>query len=129
MLNYAETASISTNVSPSEGAISSPSPIDADKYVPLYISGQCYGDVSIPLKDGYLAACRAYKQMEEQDENGPYTFLSGYEYAHLARQYIPTGLSRLDKREWHCGFVLGWSACIFGLADYMLKANEAHATR
>ena len=45
---------------------------------------------------------------------GPSLFLTGYEYAHLTRQYIPTNLSARNKREWQRGFIGGWTACSYG---------------
>jgi hypothetical protein len=114
MLNYAETASSSTNVplSPVSSTLDERetgpllSAIDLDNYVPLRIG--CYPHkVSRTLKDGYLAACKAYDEMEEQTEDGAYSLLTGYEYAHLTRQYIPGNLSPVDKREWQRGFIVG----------------------
>jgi hypothetical protein len=52
--------------------------------------------------------------MEEQDEYGPYLLLTGYEYAHLTRQYWPPNLSPLEKREWQRGLIAGWNASTFG---------------
>jgi len=64
------------------------------------------GKVSPTLVNGYLAACKAYDEME-QTEYGAYFLLTGYEYAHLTRQYIPGNLSSVEKREWQRGFILG----------------------
>ncbi|MBV9708225.1 MAG: hypothetical protein JO125_12545 [Chloroflexi bacterium] len=82
-------------------------------YLPLRV-GKYHFKVTPTFKQGYRAARRAYKQMEEQDEWGAYLFLTGYEYAHLTRQYIPTTLSATDKREWQRGFIGGWTACSYG---------------
>ena len=82
-------------------------------YVPLRV-GKSHFEVSPTFKEGYLATRRAYAQMEEHDEWGPYLFLTGYEYAHLTRQHIPTTLSATDKREWQRGFIGGWTACSYG---------------
>ena len=120
MLNYAETASSSTIVPVSpvpctgnerENA-SRTSPLDLATYVPLHI-GRYHFTVSPTFKDGYLAARNAYEEMDEQDECGAYLFLTGYEYAHLVRQYIPVGLSSADKRAWQRGFIGGWTACTY----------------
>jgi hypothetical protein len=73
--------------------------------------------VSSRLKEGYLAACKAYANMEQQEENGPYFFLTGSEYTRLARQFMPAQLSRLEKHEWHRGFVAGWNVCTFGIDE------------
>jgi hypothetical protein len=120
MLNYAQTARVSTNVSlpvPCRGdeqeTTALPSPLDPTSYVPLRIGGNAVGMVSSTLMDGYLAACKAYEEME-QTEYGAYFLLTGYEYAHLTRQYIPVGLSPVEKREWQCGFIAGWNASTFG---------------
>jgi len=116
MLNYAETPHVSTNVSLSSVSHkqeTGPLPsltVNLNDCVMLY-SGKAGYYVSPTLRNGYLAACKLHTEMEEQDEYGAYIFLSGYEYAHLARQYMPAGLSPKDKREWHRGFVLGWNAC------------------
>jgi hypothetical protein len=122
MLNYAETASSSTNVPLSlipctldereTGPLSSP--IDPTEYVPLRIGKNDMGMVSSTLKDGYLAARKAYDEMT-QTEYGAYFFLTGYEYAHLTRQYLPGNLLPIKKREWQRGFIVGWNACTFGL--------------
>jgi len=82
-------------------------------YVPLRV-GKSHFEVSPTFKEGYLAARNAYAQMEEHDEWGPSLFLTGYEYAHLTRQHIPTTLSATDKREWQRGFIGGWTACSYG---------------
>ncbi len=81
--------------------------------VPLRV-GKYHFAVSPTFKQGYLAARSAYEQMEAQDEWGAYLFLTGYEYAHLTRQYLPAHLSPLDKREWQRGFIAGWTACSYG---------------
>jgi hypothetical protein len=65
------------------------------------------------LAQGYRAACEAYHRMEEETECGPYLFLTGYEYAHLARRHCPEGLTAMEKHNWHCGFIAGWTACVF----------------
>jgi hypothetical protein len=130
MLNYAETTSVSTNVSLLPVSSTSderetgplPSLTGFDNLVLLCIGNIPFAKVSPTLKNGYLAACKAYHEMEET-EYGPYLLLTGYEYAHLARQCIPHNLSPVDKREWHRGFVVGWNACIFGL-DAEEQADE-----
>ena len=122
MLNYTETASIGTNVSPSSvptmGSERETEPLpslrDFDTYVLLRI-GKARYRVSRTLEDGYLAACKAYEQMAEEDEWGPYLFLTGYEYAHLARQHMPADIPSTHKRARHRGFLLGWNVCTFGL--------------
>jgi len=53
--------------------------------------------------------------MAEQDEYGPFLFLTGYEYAHLARQHLPAGLTPVEKGDWQRGFIIGLIACVFGL--------------
>ena len=82
-------------------------------YVPLRV-GKYHFEVSPTFHEGYLAARNAYAQMEEHHEWGPYLFLTGYEYAHLTRQYIPANLSAANKREWQRGFIGGWTACSYG---------------
>lgn len=125
MLTFTETTSISTIVplssvpSASEretGPLPSLS-VDPDEYVWLRIGKEARYGVSPLLKQGYLAACQAYVEMEEHDPDGPYLFLTGYEYAHLARRFIPATFSPVDKREWHRGFVLGWTVCALGLHE------------
>ena len=90
-----------------------PVPVKFRAYVPLRV-GKPRFLVSPTFHEGYLAARRAYEQMEEQEEWGAYLFLTGYEYAHLTRQYIPATLSGVDKREWQRGFIGGWTACSYG---------------
>ncbi len=122
MLNYAETASNSTIVSLTPVPCTAggretgplPSPIDPTEYVPLRIGKNYMGMVSSTLMDGYFAARKAYAEME-QTEYGAYFFLTGYEYAHLTRRYLPVHLSPVEKREWQRGFIVGWNACTFGL--------------
>jgi hypothetical protein len=122
MVNYAETTSISTDVplSPVPSTVEKqeipprPSSYDLDGRVLLRIGGNAVSMVSPVLMDGYLAARKAYAQMEEQDDYGPYLLLTGYEYAHLTRQYLPANLSLLEKREWQRGFIAGWNASTFG---------------
>lgn len=114
MLNYTETTSIRTSVPSTEherktGHLPSLS-VCLSEYVDLHIGEACYS-VSSTLRDGYCAAYTVYAQMEEQDEYGPYLFLSGYEYTHLARHSMPAALPSTLKREWHREFVLGWNAC------------------
>jgi hypothetical protein len=93
-----------------------PLPLDRTEYVPLQMEGKETGFmVSSTLNDGYLAARTAYAEMEETEEYGAYFFLTGYEYAHLARQYIPGNLSPVDRGEWHRGFVVGCNVSTFGL--------------
>ncbi|SRR5579875_222646 len=129
MLNYAETTSVSTIVSLSPVSSMNneretgplPSPTDLDNLVLLCAGSIIVGKVSPTLMNGYLAACKAYREME-QTEYGPYFLLTGYEYVHLARQSMPAGLSPIYKREWHRGFVLGWNACTLGLEE---QADEA----
>src|SRR6266496_2058493 len=122
MLNYAETVRRSTNVSlpvpctvDEQETTPLTSPIDLDGCVPLRI-GYYHCIVSSTLRDGYLAARKAYAEME-QTEYGAYFLLTGYEYAHLTRQYLPVGLSPVDKREWQCGFIAGWNASTFGFEE------------
>jgi|SRR5579875_20861 hypothetical protein len=125
MLNYVETTSISTIVSPSSVSSVSeretkPLPslsVDPNEYVWLRIGKKALYGVSPLLKQGYLAACQAYTEMEEHDPCGPYIFLTGYEYAHLARRFMPVTFSPVDKREWHRGFILGWNVCTLGLQE------------
>ena len=122
MMNYAETASIGTNISlspvpsPSNEQETSPlpSPTGLDSFVWLCIGNIAIGVVSATLMNGYLAACNAFQEMEGT-EHGAFFLLTGYEYAHLTRQYIPNNLSPIDKREWQRGFIAGWNACTFGL--------------
>jgi hypothetical protein len=89
-------------------------PTNCDHLVPFRI-GSYVCRVSPELKSGYLAACKAYTEMVMQTGSA-YFLLTGYEYAHLARQYLPRELSPVSKREWHRGFVAGWNVCTFGLA-------------
>ncbi|MBV9021168.1 MAG: hypothetical protein JOZ71_10680 [Ktedonobacteraceae bacterium] len=121
MLNDTETTSIRTTVPvlsvPQREGTQEPAPLPSlrnfDTYVPLRIVKARYL-VSRTLKDGYLAACKAYADMDK-NPGGAYIFLTGYEYAHLARQHMPGKLSRLDTYEWHRGFLLGWNVSTFGL--------------
>ncbi len=115
MVNYAETASIRTNVSLSSA------PTIFDDLVPLRI-GFYACMVPSMLKDGYLAACKVYADMEEQAACGAYFLLTGSQYARLAKQYIPGNLSSVDKQQWQRGFVAGWNACTFGFEE---QAHEA----
>jgi hypothetical protein len=117
MLNYGETPSNRSNIPPSGEQKTRPltSLLNLNEYVPLRIGKKTIAMVSPPLRDGYLAARKAYAEMEEQTEDGPYLLLSGYEFAHLTRQYIPAGLSPADKREWQRGFIAGWNAATFWL--------------
>ncbi|MBV9690014.1 MAG: hypothetical protein JO202_09910 [Ktedonobacteraceae bacterium] len=92
---------------------STPASVKLRAYLPLRV-GKSHFEVSPTFHEGYLAARRAYAQMEEEDEWGAYLFLTGYEYAHLTRQYIPATLSGVDKREWQRGFIGGWTACSYG---------------
>jgi hypothetical protein len=119
MLNHAETTSSSTTVSLSPVFLAEkeretsplPSlPVHLSEYVMLRI-GQARYYVSPTLRDGYHAACQVHAEMEENTEYGAYIFLSGSEYADLARQFMPAGFPPTLKREWHRGFVLGWNAC------------------
>lgn len=73
------------------------------------------GTFSVTFMDGYEAARRIYVQMEQEEKYGAYFFLTGYEYAYLVRQYLPTGLSLIEKREWQRGFIAGWNAATFGV--------------
>jgi hypothetical protein len=50
----------------------------------------------------------------EETEYGAYFLLTGYEYAHLVRQYVPADLPPIDKKEWQRGFIAGWNAYTFG---------------
>ena len=124
MLNYVETTSISTMVplssvlpvSKEQETGSHPSlSVDLIEYVPLRVGKITVAMVSSTLRDGYLAARKAYAEMEGHTEYGAYFFLTGYEYAHLARQYMPAQLSPTDKHEWQRGFVFGWNVCTLGL--------------
>ena len=122
MMNDVETICRSTDVSSS----SVPSPSEPqerttpsalhDLYgrVPLCVGGNWVSQVSPIIMEGYLAARRAYTNMEEEDDYGPYLLLTGYEYAHLARQHLSPNLSSLERREWQRGFIAGWNACTFG---------------
>ncbi|HEV2662527.1 MAG TPA: hypothetical protein VGU68_18125 [Ktedonobacteraceae bacterium] len=122
MMNAIETARNNTDVSLSpvpcmldtQESTLLPSPHDLDGRVLLCIGGNAVCIVSPVIMDGYLAARKAYTYMEEQDDYGPYLLLTGYEYAHLTRQYRPLNLSPLEKREWQRGFIAGWNACSFG---------------
>ena len=88
--------------------------IDLSEYQPLHV-GRFRCLVASSLMDGCLAARKAYAEMAEQDEYGPFLFLTGYEYAHLARQHLPAGLTPVEKGDWQRGFIIGWVACVFGL--------------
>ncbi len=81
-------------------------------YQEIQVQRMCFV-VHPMLAQGYQTACREYHRMEEECEYGPYLFLTGYEYAHLARKHAPAGLTRMEKHEWHCGFLAGWTACMF----------------
>ena len=123
MLSYAETASSSTTVpfSPvlhlvdeqETGPLTSPTNLDG--YVLLHIGGNMVGLVTPTLKDGYLTARKAFADMAEQDAYGPFLFLTGYQYAHLARQYLPARLIPAQKGDRQRGFIIGWVACVFYL--------------
>ena len=123
MLNYAETARASTDVpfSPvlhlvdEQKTAPLTSPMNLDGYVFLHIGGNTVGLVTPTLKDGYLTARKAFAEMAEQDEYGPFLFLTGYQYAHLARQHLPAGLTPAQKGDWQRGFIMGWVACVFYL--------------
>jgi hypothetical protein len=121
MVNSAETARSRTDVSlspipslcdePETGPL--PSPTDPDSYAWLCVGGNGVSMVSPTLMEGYLAARKAYAEMEET-EYGAYVLLTGHEYAHLTRQYLPSNLPPTKKREWQRGFIAGWNACTFG---------------
>jgi len=120
MLNYAETTSVSTIVPSTldKQKITRSTCRNFDQYVPLSVGENFISLVSPTLMDGYLAACKAYREMEEQTEYGAYGFLTGYEYAHLARQYAPLGLSCTDQREWQRGFIVEWNASLLGFEGH-----------
>jgi hypothetical protein len=101
MMNYAETTRGSTDVplSPVPSTVekqeitSLPSLFEVKRYVLLCIGGNAVSKVSPVLMGGYFAARKAYADMEEQDDYGPYLLLTRYEYAHLTRQHCPPHLS------------------------------------
>lgn len=110
-----------------EAVIGSLPTLLADGYVPLLIR-RCRFQVTSTLKDGYRAACEAHEDMEANTECGAYLFLTGHEYAHLSKQYMPAELPASQKREWQRGFVLGWNACIFSSQeDEKLPATPSRA--
>ena len=119
MLNNAETTNVSTIVpcTLDKEKVTRSTYRNLDQCVPLRI-GKSIILVSPTRMDGYLAACKAYREMEEQTEYGAYGFLTGYEYAHLARQYVPLGLSCTDQREWQRGFIVGWNASLLGFEGH-----------
>lgn len=98
--------------------------------LPVLIAGEEYApfDLTLPslrilhvgifsstFMAGYQAARTTYMVMEQEDEDGAFCFLTGYEYAHLARKYLPAGLPSIERREWQRGFIAGWNAATFGL--------------
>lgn len=85
--------------------------LDPACYVPLCVGNTMIGIVSPILLEGYHAARKVYAEMEETAEEGPYFFLTGYEYAHLARRHMPAHLQRIERHEWQRGFIVGWNAC------------------
>ncbi|MBV9706263.1 MAG: hypothetical protein JO125_02495 [Chloroflexi bacterium] len=90
-----------------------PVPVKLSAYLPLRV-GKYHFEVTPTFMQGYRAARNAYAQMEEHHEWGPYLFLTGYEYAHLTRRYLPAHVSARNKREWQRGFIGGWTACSYG---------------
>jgi len=81
----------------------------------LYVGKTLIAMVSSILMDGYRAARKAYAAMEKEEEDGAFFLLTGYEYTHLGRRYLPAGLSPVEQKEWQRGFLAGWNAATFEL--------------
>ncbi|TMC19915.1 MAG: hypothetical protein E6J34_14265 [Chloroflexi bacterium] len=70
MLNNPETRSVSTIV-PSlldKQRVTRYTCSNREQYMLLYV-GKCFISVSSTLMDGYQTACKAYREMEKQDEH------------------------------------------------------------
>jgi len=119
MLNYAATTNSNTIVPVAVLHENKPEPALPTSPLALDISERlCVGKtliamVSPILMDGYRAARKAYAAMEEEEEDGAFFLLTGYEYAHLGRRHLPAGLSPVEQKEWQRGFLAGWNAATF----------------
>ncbi|SRR6266568_5043632 len=121
MLTYAETASSSSIVSLPPVPCSPSQEHGAEPLASWPMHTKRHWFVSAAVAEGYQAAQHTFHTMEEECENGAYVALTGYEYAHLARQYPPTGLTAVQKKDWQRGFILGWVGCVlsvYGLPVY-----------